>query len=71
VGAAEQKQKNSAMSAMLKATGYPHGRRRTTARPNSGGTTMTPGPGSSNFQKRDKARADKEERRQEREAREA
>lgn len=69
MGAAAQKQKDAAMAAMLVKSGYPHGRRRTSPRPNSGGLTMTPGPGSAAFQRRDAARADKAERARERELR--
>ena len=47
-----QKNKNAAMAAMLVAIGRPHGITGTAPRPNSGGLTMTWGPGSSKNQRR-------------------
>jgi len=54
MGVAENRAKNSKMAADLVKRGIFHGRRLTSPFPNSGGTTMTGGPGSSNAQRRNR-----------------
>lgn len=51
MGAAEQRNKSQAMAADLIKRGFPHGRRASRPAPNSGGLTMTSGPGSSKAQR--------------------
>jgi hypothetical protein len=52
MGASENRVKSQKMAADLKARGYHHGRRQSSPYPNSGGMTMSEGPGSSNAQRR-------------------
>ena len=52
MGAAEQRNKSQAMAADLIRRGIYHGMRTTRPYPNSGGLTMTSGPGSSKAQRR-------------------
>ena len=52
MGVAENRAKNSKMAADLVKRGIWHGRRLTSPFANSGGTTMTAGPGSSKAQRR-------------------
>ena len=56
MGRAEQRNKSAKMAADLIKQGYPHGRRRTRPQPNSGGLTMSAGPGSAKQQRRPKQR---------------
>lgn len=57
MAAGKDRNKDSAMAAMLVRTGYPHGRRKSSPFKNSGGTTMVMKTmGSSNFQKRQAAK---------------
>jgi hypothetical protein len=57
---AKERNKDSAMAAYLVRNGFPHGKRKTSPRPNSGGTTMVrPATGSSNFQKLQASKAAK------------
>jgi len=51
MGAAEQRQKSASMAADLVKRGIYHGKRLTKPYPNSGGLTMTKGPGSSKYQR--------------------
>lgn len=51
MGAAEQRNKSAKAAAALKARGIFHGKRTTTPAPNSGGLTMSKGPGSSKYQR--------------------
>lgn len=46
-----QKEKSQRNAADLLARGFWHGRRQSKPYPNSGGTTMTSGPGSSKYQR--------------------
>lgn len=55
MGAAEQRNKSQAMAADLLKRGIFHGKRQTKPYANSGGLTMTPGPGSSKNQRRNRA----------------
>lgn len=48
---ADQRAKSAKMAKDLIARGYPHGRRMTSPYPNSGGLTMTKGPGSAAYQR--------------------
>lgn len=53
MAAQAKNQKDSAMAAMLVRTGFPHGRRKTSPYPNSGGLTAVKGAvGSAAFQRR-------------------
>lgn len=52
MGAAENRAKSAKMAADLVKRGIYHGKRMTKPYPNSGGTTMTSGPGSSKAQRR-------------------
>lgn len=56
MAAAEQRMKSAKMAADLVKRGIYHGKRTTKPYPNSGGLTMTAGPGSSNYQRRQSAR---------------
>lgn len=69
MGAAERRNKDTAMASHLIKTGYPHGRRATAARPNSGGLTAVNKPGSSKNQRRDEAKSLRAERREQAQAR--
>lgn len=51
MGAAENRNRSQKMAADLIARGYPHGRRMSGPYPNSGGMTMTFGPGSAKYQR--------------------
>lgn len=51
MSAAEQRQKSSKMAADLVKRGIYHGKRQSKPYPNSGGLTMTNGPGSSKYQR--------------------
>lgn len=51
MGAAEQRTKSQATAADLLRRGIYHGKRQSKPYPNSGGTTMTAGPGSSKAQR--------------------
>lgn len=51
MGKAEKRNASQKMAADLVARGYYHGKRQSKPRPNSGGTTMSSGPGSSKFQR--------------------
>ncbi len=53
MGASENRTKNAAMAAHLVKRGFPHGKRATSARPNSGSTTGVNRPGSSKFHRRE------------------
>lgn len=51
MGRSEERAKGSKQAALLIKAGYPHGRRRSSPRPNSGGLTMVNAPGSAKFQR--------------------
>lgn len=52
MGLAEQRAKDARMASSLKDAGIPHGLRKTSPAPNSGGLTQLWGPGSSRNQRR-------------------
>lgn len=56
MGLAENRAKAAKMAKDLIARGFPHGKRRSKPHANSGGTTMTQGPGSAAYQRRMKGR---------------
>lgn len=56
MSAAEQRAKSAKMASDLLKRGIFHGKRLTKPYPNSGGTTMTGGPGSSKYQRLQEAR---------------
>ena len=51
MAAADQRARSQAAAAALLKRGIFHGKRQTSPYPNSGGLTMTPGPGSSRYQR--------------------